>query len=292
MASETLWNIVKTYTDSRHILCRPLSLSACRICLPRLLERHGLPTDGNGSVFMMAVPYLMAETAFDTSRNVSLYAVPRDYHLFFKELSNEILPLVQKHFPQHHAAVFADHSPIDEVNAAACAGLGDVGLNGLLLTPEYGNFVFIGALISDVPFDTATRGYHAAPSPSVCTRCGRCLQACPIHCRADREGCLSALTQKKGELSSEDRQRLSDHALVWGCDICQMVCPINERIIARGTDTPVPFFREQRTTHLTADDILKMSDEAFAERAYAWRKRDTILRNLSIKQQTKGGSPL
>ena len=71
-----------------------------------------------------------------------------------------------------------------------------------------------------------------------------------------------------------------------------MVCPINERIIARGTDTPVPFFREQRTTHLTADDILKMSDEAFAERAYAWRKRDTILRNLSIKQQTKGGSPL
>ena len=290
MASGTLWDQVKAYTDSRHILCRPLSLSSCRIHLPRLLERHGLPTDGSGSVFMMAVPYLAVEDATNPHRNVSVYAVPRDYHLFFKELSEDLLPLLQHRFPRHRATVFADHSPIDEVNAAACAGLGDVGMNGLLLTPQYGSFVFIGELISAMPFDEAICGYQADPPPSVCTQCRACQQHCPIHCRAERDGCLSALTQQKGELSPADIQRLSEHSLVWGCDICQMVCPVNKRVVAGGIDTPVPFFREARKPHITSDDILQMSDDAFAARAYAWRKRDTILRNLSIKQHTTGGT--
>ena len=290
MAPGTLWDIVKAYTDSRHILCRPLPLSSCRIHLPRLLERHGLRNDGIGTVCMMAVPYLMTDDAEDPSRNVSVYAVPRDYHLFFKQLSDELLPLLEQQFPQMRAAIFADHSPIDEVRAAADAGLGDIGMNGLLLTPEYGSFVFLGELISDMPFDDATCGYLAEPHPSVCLKCARCQAVCPIQCRADRNGCLSSLTQQKGDLNAEEIQHLSDHALVWGCDICQMTCPINARIIRNSTDTPVPFFREQRKSRVTPDDIGQMSDASFAARAYAWRKRETILRNLAIKQQTKGGT--
>ena len=170
------------------LLCAPLSLSDCSIQKPYLLQREGIPADG--TAFLFAVPYY---TAFcdDPARNISAYAVSADYHLFFRQLFDEILPILRARFPQHRFAGFTDHSPIAEVEAAVRAGLGVLGCNRLLLTKAYSSYVFIGEILTDAQTD--------APAGPLrrCTACGACHSACPVSLG---EGCLSALTQKKGEL--------------------------------------------------------------------------------------------
>ena len=121
--------------------CKALPLTACTVRRPYLLEKYGIFTSGTAVFF--AVPYVMSRDAFDPERNVSLYAVPRDYHLYVRELSETLIPALCAQFASHRFALFADHSPVLEVEAAAKAGLGMIGLNRLLITPDYGSFVFL-----------------------------------------------------------------------------------------------------------------------------------------------------
>lgn len=271
--------------------CGALPLSLCRIQRPYLLTKAGLDADGDGTACLLVVPYVMAKDVDDPARNVSLYAVPRDYHLYFRELSDSLLPALQAAFPAHRFALFADHSPIAEVEAAARAGLGVIGCNGLLLTPAWGSFVFLAEVITDAPWEVVTGTAPAvvptAP-PMTCAACGQCLRACPGRCGEgdDRRTCLSALTQKKGDLTADEVAALTAHPLVWGCDTCQTACPNNRSIIERGMDTPIPFFREQRIIKIDSQALQRMDDQAFAERAYAWRGRAVIERNLHIKERT------
>ena len=263
-----------------------IPLSQCKILRPYLLERKGIST--RGTAFLFAVPYVLCEDVKNPARNLSLYAVPRDYHGYFETLGQRLLPALKAHFPAFEFALFADHSPLDEVHAAAICGMGVVGLNGLFIHQTYGSFVFLAEVVTDAPWESATGlGADAIPEGRVksCHACGACVRACPAGCLPNhREGCLSALTQKKGTLTPDEIQKLKSHPLVWGCDTCQMVCPYNQLAIKKKKDTPITYFREQRYVHITAEDILAMSDEDFAMRAFAWRGRAVILRNLEIKK--------
>jgi epoxyqueuosine reductase len=202
-----------------------------------------------------------------------------------KELEGVVLPSLRMAFPDHVFALFADHSPISEVDAAARAGLGIMGLNGLLITPDYGSFVFIGEIITDADYFTVTG--EEVPTfpdtPPLCEGCGACLAACPMGCReGDRVRCLSALTQKKGKLTEDEIGDIRKGGLVWGCDACQLACPHNAAVIAEGKDTPVPYFREKRLNRIGSVDTTAMSDEDFSSRAYAWRGRAVITRNCRL----------
>lgn len=99
----------------------------------------------------------------------------------------------------------------------------------------------------------------------------------------DNIPCLSSLTQKKGELTEIEQEMIKKYASAWGCDICQEVCPYTERALKGGSIyTNIEFFKESRTPYLTSEAIENMSDEEFLSRAYSWRGRQTILRNLKI----------
>ena len=113
-----------------------------------------------------------------------------------------------------------------------------------------------------------------------CEGCGACMAACPAK---ELGTCLSALTQKKGILTDEECRSILRYGSVWGCDICQEVCPHTKRAIDKGTIySPIPFFSEDAITRLTSEQLAAMDEQRFSERAYAWRGRNTIERNLRL----------
>ncbi|MBE6585837.1 MAG: epoxyqueuosine reductase [Ruminococcaceae bacterium] len=262
-----------------------IPLSQCRILRPYLLEQRGLKDAS--TVLMFAVPYVMAEDALSPQRNVSVYAVAEDYHLYFSELSEALIPELTRFFPGFQFAIFSDHSPIGEVEAAALCGLGCVGDHGLLITPEYGSFVFLGEIITDMPWNTATGEVIFTPRDEVprCEHCGACIAACPGKCLPNsRDTCVSAITQKKGSLTQEEKDYFSRQTLVWGCDICQMSCPHNQNILKSNISTPIQYFRQNRQPKIDLYALQHMSNEDFAKRAYAWRGKAIIERNLILQE--------
>ena len=95
--------------------------------------------------------------------------------------------------------------------------------------------------------------------------------------------CISAITQKKGELSEKEIEIIQSTNCAWGCDKCQEVCPHTQKAINSDTIfTKIEFFNQNLTPNITIDDIEKMSKEDFSARAYSWRGKNTIKRNLAI----------
>lgn len=257
-------------------LFAPIPLSACKLNRPYLLERAEIsPTCG--TAIMLAVPYY-TRAATTAERNLSAYAVPRDYHVFFRDLYNDLLPRLRERFPNERFAGFSDHSPIDEREAAARAGLGIYGKNGMLITEPYSSFVFLGEVITSASLPAELHEIRT------CENCGACRRACPMN---EIGTCLSALTQKKGNLTEQEIADLRKYGSVWGCDLCGEVCPHTQRALRNGTIySEIPFFNEETISHLTLQDLDGMSEQAFAERAFAWRGRDTIRRNLILFEKS------
>lgn len=241
-----------------------IPLSECRLIKPHLLERVGITS---GSVIIYLLPYYTGEC-----ENISCYAASRDYHLLLKTVGQGLTKLLRGELGAR-AAAFGDHSPIDERDAAARAGLGIIGDSGLLINKKYGSYVFIGEVITDA--DSRLFDAQAPTRVEFCEHCGACSSACPM----EKTGtCLSALTQKKGKLSEQERETIKEYGSAWGCDICSAACPHNRNPIP----TPIDFFYVDRISRLTSDAVLKMSEEAFAERAYSWRGAEPLMRNLEI----------
>ena len=225
------------------------------------------------SVYIGIIPYLTEEYVNSPRRTVSAYAAGYDYHLFIKETGQLIVEDAKAAFPGANFAVFGDRSPIDERRAAAAAGLGVLGKNGLLITPGYSSYVFLFEIISDIEPDTVPR------EPGNCPGCGACINSCPS-LREGRE-CLSSLTQKKGGLTPDEEDFIRRNGSVWGCDVCQEVCPLTKRAIESGSAfTNIDFFKKNVRTAPGISDIEDASD--FAKRAYSWRGKDVILRNMRI----------
>lgn len=220
------------------------------------------------SVLVALFPYAMAENAYQGG-NLSRYASVGDYHDIVPRYLEQAAGRLRQAFPQEQFEVFADNSPIPEVRAAALAGLGCIGKNGLLIHEAYGSWVFIGEIVTTL----------ALPMPQQkirpCSGCGRCLRACPTRAISpsgpDRTKCLSALTQQKGALTDGETERICRSGCAWGCDICQAVCPMN----AHAAVAPLPEFAATFQPKAVQNGSLE-------GRAYGWRGRAVMERNLRL----------
>ncbi len=222
------------------------------------------------SVILFLLPYYSGG-----SENLSVYSAAKDYHIIIKSITSSLAELLLKLYPDNKFCGYGDHSPIDERYAALSGGLGKLGKNGLLINEKYGTYVFIAELITDA----SPEELGAVPLKEIekCEGCGACLRACPTGIlKGETDACLSAITQRKGELSEEEISLMRKYNTVWGCDICQSACPHNKEPKL----TPIEFFREERIPKLTLEILDHMTDDEFKERAFAWRGRKTVRRNL------------
>jgi epoxyqueuosine reductase len=164
---------------------------------------------------------------------ISRYAWGTDYHLALREKLNQLLAELQQHCREPFAArVYADTGPLQERIFAKYAGLGWLGKNTLLLNQQLGSFFFLGVILTTLEI-APTLAEAEAPPADLCGTCRRCLDACPTNALVepyvmDARRCISYLTiELRGSIPHELREPMAQH--VFGCDICQDVCPWNKR---------------------------------------------------------------
>ncbi len=273
-----------------------LPLSACEIGKKDLLARHTIGEDGSVLIFLL--PYLSPEAI---GGNLSVYAAPRDYHKIASEISERIIAELNTLSPMATFAAYADHSPIAEKTAAARAGLGRIGKNSLLITDEYGSFVFIAGIFSSLSAsewtglvdEKTTKVYTSAcdvPSAKPCDGCDSpaCVSACPTGAIGehgiDVNRCLSAISQKK-RLTDAEKALFARSEYVWGCDKCQLACPKNQKALKNGTVyTPINEFLTEVIPNMDEKTLENMTENGtFADRAYSWRGKETVERNLKLQ---------
>lgn len=251
-----------------------IPFSACHCRRPDIIERRGIPAGNIRSAVMLLIPYFVN----DGTGNVSFYARSCDYHLYCEGLFARVIPALEERYGERFLG-FADKSPIQENVAASMAGLGVVGDNFMLINETYGSFVFVAEILSTAPPEVL--GFSGGtPEESYCTHCGACRRACPM--TRDGMECLSAVTQKKGLLTVQEAEYLKKYGYAWGCDICQLACPMTRKAVESGVQTPIAFFHEERIPVLTAERLSRMDEEEFRLRAFSWRGREPLLRNLKI----------
>ena len=245
----------------------PIAYSEVKTINERLLGRVGFEPK---SAIIFLVPYYSGETV-----NISRYAASLDYHVIIKAITSNLIGGLKLLYPNNNFCGFGDHSPINENHAALVCGLGIAGDNGLIINEKYGSYVFVADILTDLAPDML--GAKAAGKVAECRHCGACRRACPTGILSGAgEDCISAITQRKGELSETEIEFMRRVGTVWGCDVCQSVCPYNLHPVK----TPIPTFYEKRIDRLDSQILSDMSDEDFELRAFAWRGRKVVERNL------------
>jgi len=238
--------------------------------LDSLLPLWGTCEYEGNSVISAAFPYLLPEERY-AGRNVSRYAVVQDYHKICGARLEKACALLRAAFPGEEFRWHCDSTALPEVELAIKAGLGARGKHNLLITKEYGTWVFLGEIITAAKLPML----NAECIMLNCNGCNACVHACPTGALGehgfDKTKCLSFITQKKGELSPEEAALVKQTGSVWGCDLCQEACPHNKAAKVE----PLPEFLAEPMAHITESTPIE-------GRAYAWRGEGVIRRNVRI----------
>ncbi|WP_422081745.1 tRNA epoxyqueuosine(34) reductase QueG [Ulvibacterium sp.] len=181
--------------------------------------------DGARSVISLLLNYYPSESQIKDTFKVSKYAYGMDYHFVIQEKLKNLLQYIQGEIGEIHGRAFVDSAPVLDKAWAAKSGLGWMGKHSNLLTQQVGSFYFIAELIVDLELE------YDSPVTDHCGSCTACIDACPTEAIVepyvvDGSKCISYFTiELKNEIPTSVKDQFEDW--IFGCDICQDVCPWN-----------------------------------------------------------------
>lgn len=199
---------------------------------------------------------------------IARYACGRDYHPVMRERLEQLSEVLAG-FGARRSKSFVDSGPVMEKEWARRCGLGWQGKNTLLINPEGGSFFFIGIILTDLELQPDK------PIGDRCGSCSLCREACPAQAldrpyRLSTGSCISYLTiEHDGEIPPEMAGRMNNR--IYGCDICQDVCPFNRRAVPAKTPEFTP---SERLTRMKKEGWQSLSEEDFND----------IFSNTSVKR--------
>jgi len=177
------------------------------------------------SVISLIFNYYPEKTQIKDTYKISKYAYGIDYHIVIKNKLKLFLEFIQQEIGEVHGRVFVDSAPVLDKVWAAKSGLGWIGKHSNLLTKQFGSFYFIAEIIIDLELE------YDFPVTDHCGTCTACIDACPTQAivdpyKVDGSKCISYFTiELKNEIPSNVQGQFDDW--MFGCDICQDVCPWN-----------------------------------------------------------------
>ncbi len=223
--------------------------------------------ESSKTVVSVLFNYYSADKNLDESAPIiSKYAYGKDYHLVLKDKLNKLFEFIKSSVdPLVEGRVFVDSAPVLERAWARNAGLGWMGRNSMLINPKLGSFFFIGELIISTELIA-----ESSPINNLCGGCTKCVDACPTKAIVgdgviDSNRCISYLTiENKDSIPNEFKDKVQNR--VFGCDICQDVCPWNRK----SSPNSEPDFKPNSL-------LLKLSLEQ-------WQNMDEALYQKTFKQ--------
>ncbi len=246
-------------------------------------KNPGMLMPGAKSILVFGLPYPMKPVKNSlNSMQIASYASVKDYHITIPGFLNGLVQRINATIGKDFAwKVFTDSAPIMERSLAQKAGLGWIGKNGCLISPQFGSFFFIAEILTEL---------ELTPTPpfvgDYCGKCHRCIDACPTGCLSDGDRtmdvhrCISYLTIENRKEIPRPLRSMSGN-LIFGCDICQQVCPWNHSELALET----PWL--EREPGFSCDDIsteLSLSETEFKrkyrESPILRAKRTGFFRNI------------
>ena len=249
---------------------------------PRLL------VDGAKSVISLGLNYFTDEQQADaTAPKISKYAYGDDYHYVIKDKLKQLLQVITENIGEVNGRSFVDSAPVMDKAWAKKAGLGWIGKNTNLLNKKTGSFFFLAELIIDLELD-----YDVAPAADHCGTCTNCIDACPTDAIigpyiVDGSRCISYLTiELKNEIPQEFKGKMDNW--MFGCDICQDVCPWNKFSVLH---TEAAFKPHPDLLHLNNDDWNEVTEDVFKKvfknSAVKRTKFSGLKRNISFLKQNQ-----
>ncbi|WML51315.1 tRNA epoxyqueuosine(34) reductase QueG [Neobacillus sp. PS3-12] len=203
-----------------------------------------------------------------------------DYHHILRDRLKKLEAFILSKVPDARVKSMVDTGELSDRAVAERAGIGWSGKNCAIITPEFGSYVYLGELLTSIPFEPDQ------PIEDQCGTCNKCLEACPTGAlvqggQINAQRCIGFLTQTKDFVPDEFREKIGNR--IYGCDSCQTSCPMN-----KGKDF---HFHEEMDSNIEINKpllrpILKMSNREFKEQfghlAGSWRGKKPIQRNAIL----------
>ncbi len=204
----------------------------------------------------------------------------RDYHSALRDRLALLEAFIAAHYPDARTKSMVDTGELSDRAVAERAGIGWSAKNTNIITPEFGSYVYLGEMITNIPFK------YDEPLEEQCGDCRLCIDTCPTGAiveggQLNAQRCISFLTQTKGFLPDEFRTKIGNR--IYGCDTCQTVCPKNKR---KANQIHPEFDPDPEIAKPLLEPLLTISNREFKEKfghiSGSWRGKKPIQRNAIL----------